>query len=89
MASLDLEKISSGWSLAKGDLNLREGQKYVAGAYNAKTHVRMADVTFTKESTKQITTGRILVQDYDGQRPDGVDVLLSATEFSARAQRYC
>ena len=88
-ASLDLERIPSGWSLLKGDLNFQRGQKYIAGAYNATTHVRMADVAFTKESKEKVTTGRILVQDYIEQRPGAVDVLLSAAEFSARAQRYC
>lgn len=88
-ASLDLERVSSGWSLLKGDLNFQRGQKYVAGAYNATTHVRMADVTFTIETKEKIKAGSILVQDYGERHPDGVDVLLSAAEFSDRAQHYC
>ncbi|MER7502146.1 hypothetical protein AB0L05_10355 [Nonomuraea pusilla] len=88
-ASLDLESIPSGWSLLEGDLNFQRGQQYVASGYNATTHTRMADVTFTSETKEKVTTGSILVQDHAEHQPDGVDVLLSAAEFSDRAERYC
>ncbi|GAA1722781.1 hypothetical protein [Nonomuraea bangladeshensis] len=88
-ASLDLERIPPGWSLLKGDLNFRPGQKYVAGAYNATSHARMADVTFTNDTKEKITAGSILVQNHAEHHPDGVDALLSAAEFTARAQHYC
>ncbi|MEU4512353.1 hypothetical protein AB0G05_22910 [Nonomuraea wenchangensis] len=89
MASLDLESIPPGWSLLKGDLNFQPGQKYVAGAYNATTHVRMADVTFTTRAKEKITAGSVLVQNHADHHPDGIDVLLSAAEFTARAQHHC
>ncbi|AQZ62480.1 unnamed protein product [[Actinomadura] parvosata subsp. kistnae] len=89
-ASVDLERVTAGWSLASGDLDFQPGQRYMAGAYNRTTHVRMADVGFTHNTKRKITPGRVLVQDHGNEKePDGVDVLISEAEFAARARREC
>ncbi|NRQ33728.1 hypothetical protein HII36_17995 [Nonomuraea sp. NN258] len=86
---LDLEKIPPGWSLAEGDLKFQPGHQYLAGAYHAKTQGGTFRVSFTTASKTKPTVGRILIQDHSGEQPDGVDVLLSTTEFVARAKHYC